>query len=112
TRRMPGRVSNPRFRAASAGPTSLPLRGSYRRSAAEPPHQALIGRGEIFDDLGNVGIGDRRAVELYHFRHLDLPEILLEFRPARLGLDVVGGVTGGAVVLHHFEIGPRLEGGG
>src|SRR5664279_5271598 len=70
----------------------------------------LIGRGQIIHDLGNVGIIDRGAIDLDHFGHFGLPEILLEFRSARLGVDVVSGVAGAAVVLHHVEIGPRFEG--
>src|SRR5216684_8156535 len=66
-----------------------------------------VGRGEIVDDLADVGILDRRAIDLDHLRHFSLPEVLLE--PARLGTDVVGGVTGGAIVLHHIEIRSRLE---
>src|SRR6202022_4124223 len=41
-----------------------------------------VGRGEIIDDLANVGILDRRAIDLDHLRHFGLPEVLLE--PARL----------------------------
>src|SRR4030088_2517910 len=67
-----------------------------------------VGRGEIIDDLANVRIVDRRAIDLDHLCHFGLPEVLLEFRPARLRVDVVRGVTGGAIVLHHLEIGSRL----
>ena len=69
-------------------------------------------RGEIVDDLSDIRIVDRRAVDLDHLGHFRLPEILLEFFAARLRLDVIGGVTGGAIVLHRFEIGAGLEGGG
>src|SRR5437879_6964459 len=66
-----------------------------------------VGRGEIIDDLANVRILDRRAIDLDHLRHFGLPEVLLE--PARLGADVVRGVTGGAIVLHHLELRSWLE---
>src|SRR4030088_2817935 len=57
----------------------------------------------------DVRIVDRRPINLDHLRHFGLPEILLEFRPARLGVDVVSRVTGGAIALYHLEIRPRLK---
>ena len=51
-----------------------------------------VGRGEIVDDLGDVGVVDRRAIGLDHFRHFGLPESCLNFGPARLGVDVIRGV--------------------
>src|SRR5258708_37364993 len=71
--------------------------------------RALVGRGQIIDDLANVRIVDRRAIDLDHLRDFGLPEVLLEFRPARLSADVVRRVTGGAVVLHHFKVWSGLE---
>src|SRR5258708_5361550 len=71
--------------------------------------RALVGRGQIIDDLANVRIVDRRAIDLDHLRDFGLPEVLLEFRPARLSADVVRRVTGGAVVLHHFKVWAGLE---
>src|ERR1700704_956397 len=66
-----------------------------------------VGRGEIIDDLANVRIIDRRAIDFDHLRHFGLPEILLV--PARLRADVVRGVTGRAIVLHHIKIRSWLE---
>ena len=40
-----------------------------------------VGRGEIVDDLGDVGVVDRRARGLDHFRHFGLPESCLNFGP-------------------------------
>src|SRR5258708_20327003 len=71
--------------------------------------RALVGRGQIIDDLANVRIVDRRAIDLDHLRDLGLPEVLLEFRPARLSADVVRRVTGGAIVPHHFKVWSGLE---
>src|SRR5258705_10575205 len=71
--------------------------------------RALVGRGQIIDDLANVRIVDRRAIDLDHLRDFGLPEVLLEFRPTRLRADVVRRVTGGAVVLHHFKVWSGLE---
>src|ERR1700704_168032 len=66
-----------------------------------------VGRGEIIDDLANVRILDRGAIDFDHLRHFGLPEVLLV--PARLRADVVRGVTGRAIVLHHIEIRSWLE---
>src|SRR6266481_5076725 len=71
--------------------------------------RALVGRGQIIDDLANVRIVDRRAIDLDHFRDFGLPEVVLEFRPARLSADVVRRVTGGAIVLYHFKVWSGLE---
>src|SRR5258707_11798632 len=98
---------------ATATGSNLLKRGSTRHPLTLPSardsawKRSSIGRGEIVDDLADVGILDRRAIDLDHLRHFGLPEVLLE--PARLGIDVVGGVTGGAIVLHHIEIGSGLE---
>src|SRR6266496_4248410 len=90
---------------SSREPVSTPDQVQGRLSL----ENALIGRGQIIDDLANVGIVDRRAIDLDHLRDFGLPEVLLEFRPARLGADVVRRVTGGAVVLHHFKVWSGLE---
>ena len=50
----------------------------------------LIRSSEILHDLADVGLVDWRTVDLDHLGHLGPPEVLLEFRPARLGLDIVG----------------------
>jgi hypothetical protein len=55
-------------------------------------HRILAGRGEVIDDFGEVGIVDRRAMGLDHFRHFDLSEVLLEFRSVRLGVDAIRAV--------------------
>src|SRR5258708_2840657 len=93
--------SNLLKRGSTGHPLTLP---SARDSAWK---RSSIGRGEIVDDLASVGILDRRAIDLDHLRHFGLPEVLVE--PARLGTDVVGGVAGGSIVLHHIEVGSRLE---
>jgi hypothetical protein len=71
--------------------------------------RASIRRREILDDLADVGIVDRRTIDLDHLGYLGLPEILLELFALGLGLDVVGRVAGGAIVLHDLEVGAGLE---
>src|SRR5258708_17974385 len=66
----------------------------------------VIGGGEIFDDLWNIHLIDRRAVEFYHLGYLGLPKILLVFRSVRLGVDVISGVTARAIILHHLKVWP------
>jgi hypothetical protein len=44
-------------------------------------HRISVGRGEIIDDFGDVGVVDRRAIGLDHLRHFGLPEFLLNFGP-------------------------------
>src|ERR1700681_850016 len=51
---------------------------------------ASICRRQIVDDLADIGILDRRAVDFDHLGHFGLPEILFEFSSVRLGLDVIG----------------------
>jgi len=63
------------------------------------PRAISIIRGEIIHDLSDIRIFDRRAIDLDHLGHFRRPEILLEFFAARLRPDVIGGVTGGAIVL-------------
>src|SRR5258707_11911849 len=98
---------------ATATGSNLLKRGSTRHPLTLPSardsawKRSSIGRGEIVDDLASVGILDRRAIDLDHLRHFGLPEVLLE--PERLGIDVVRGVTGRAIVLHHLKIRSRLE---
>src|SRR5258708_2304392 len=75
-------------------------------------NRILVGRGEVIDDLADIGIVDRRTVDLDHLGDFRLPEVLPEFLPARLGVDVIGGWTGGAIVLHHFQIWSRFESSG
>src|SRR5207244_6648346 len=87
-----------------------PASDAARRARTACWHESSVGRSEVFDDLSDVSIVDRRTIDLDHLGHFGLPEILLEFRAARLGVDVIGRVTGGAIVLHDFEIGPGLEG--
>jgi hypothetical protein len=62
-----------------------------------------VRRGEVIDDLGNVPIVDRGTIDLDHLAHFGLPKVLLEFFAARLGVGVVGGVAGAAIVLHHVD---------
>jgi len=71
-----------------------------------------IGLRQIVDNLGHIGFLDGRPIDLDHFGHLCLPEILLELWALGLGLDVVGRVAGRAVVLNTFEIRTWLECGG
>jgi hypothetical protein len=68
-----------------------------------------MGGGEIIDDLGNIRIVDRCAINLDHLGHLGLPEILLEFGAARLGVDIVGRVAGGALFCTTSRLGPGLN---
>ena len=83
--------------------------GRDRLIDTRPLVDALIGRGQIFDDSVDIGFGDRCSIGLDHFVDFGLPEILLEFRPARLGSDVIGGMTTGTIFLHHIETGSRRE---
>src|SRR5690242_14016907 len=59
----------------------------------------LVGRRQVFDDRRDVLLVDRRTVDLDHLGDLGLPEVLLELRPGRLGLDVVGRMAGAAIAL-------------
>src|SRR5258708_40182113 len=81
-------------------PTVGSAHGSVMRCAV------LIGGGEIFDDLWNIHLIDRRAVEFYHLGYLGLPKILLVFRSARLGVDVISGGTARPIILHHLKVWP------
>ena len=48
---------------------------------ASVSNQVSVGRGEIIDDLANVRIVDRRAIDLDHLRYFGLLESLLNFGP-------------------------------
>src|SRR5947208_13436684 len=69
------RLSGP-FDPATAGPIRL-RRGSWH-ARATPPARSSVAGGEIFDEPGNVGIRDRRAINLDHLGQFELPGILLE----------------------------------
>src|SRR4029077_12250724 len=93
-------------------PGTRPGRPTQAGAADRASRRISVRRGEILDDLADVRLVDRRAIDLDHLGHFGSPKVLFEFFALRLRLDVVGGVTGGAIVLHHLEIGSRLEGGG
>src|SRR5882724_13619985 len=98
SRRAPGKADQ---RPAGASPAS-------RRRRACKAITSIIG-GEIVDDLADVAFVDRRSVDFDHLGDLGLPEILLRFQGARLGLDVVARVTRRAIVLNDLDAGRGLE---
>jgi hypothetical protein len=74
------------------------------------PHQSSVSRGQIVDDLADICVLDRRAIDLDHLGHLRLPEsFLVLYR--RLRGDVISRVTGRAIALDDLEIGAGPEGG-
>ena len=86
-----------------------PLATGGQESRSVSLARTSIGRGEIRRRSSDIGIIDRCAVDLDHLGHLGLPEVLLELRAGRLGLDVVGRVAGAAIALHDLEVGAGLE---
>src|SRR5258707_12746632 len=79
-----------------------------QRCRARAAARSVIG-GEIVDDLADVALVDRGAVDLDHLGDFGLPEILLRFLHARLSLDVVARVTCRAIVLNDLDIGGGRE---
>jgi hypothetical protein len=82
--------------------TELPVLGCWTS-------QQSIRLFQIVHNLADVRLIDWRSVDLDHLGHLCLPEVSLEFRAARLGLDIVGGMTSLAVFLHDLQIGSGLK---
>ena len=69
----------------------------------------VVGRGQVLDDLRDVLLVDRRAVDLDHLRDLGLPEVLLEFRALRLGQHIVGRMAGPQLPCTTSRLGPGLK---
>src|SRR5437762_8650732 len=94
----------------SAGrPALLRARLTHKIGWLPPSPRASIRLCQILNDLADVRLRDGRAVNLDHLGHLGPPEVFLEFRTPRLGLDIVDRMARRAVVLHNLQIGPRLE---
>ena len=64
--------------------------GRDRLIDTRPLVDALIGRGQIFDDSVDIGFGDRCSIGLDHFVDFGLPEILLEFRKNGIMIRLIG----------------------
>src|ERR1700730_13740076 len=80
-----------------------------KRSRATRRSRASIRLCQIIHNLADVRLINWRTVNLDHLGHFGPPEVLLEFRTSGLGLDIVGRMARGAVVLHDLHIGTRLE---
>src|ERR1700730_1712068 len=91
------------------GTSSQPPNMLSKRSCATRRLRASIRLCQIIHNLADVRLLDWRTVNLDHLGHLDPPEVFLEFRTPGLGLDIVGRMARRAVVLHHLQIGTRLE---
>src|SRR5262245_63679049 len=89
--------------AARSAPSCLCLGGGIF------PSQQSIRLFQIVHNLAHVRLIDWRSIDLDHLGHLCLPEVSLEFWAARLGLDIVGRMTGRAVVLHDLQIRSGLK---